>query len=509
MGLGIMIWWGLKEIFSDRRFLLSVIIGMLISLFTIPLLMDAVGRFKEGNLLSALPISEKMVKIAVVGEHPLIAELENNSMVEVVRTDEATALELLKEGKVHGVFIVNSTSGSFIGRGIPLSNLAESAVKDAVDKFFRKDSKPLFNLQSDLGLEELLRSLLAPFLMLTPLFIWSLPIIQSVAYERENKVVEVIFASPTRRAEVLASKVLSNLIFAMVLGAVWMLLVPFFGLHFSNSLGVYIILVSMALLVIVMNALVSSIASNANEATLASSISSTIIITLFFSIAILKVFPATEMAAKLSPATYIAEQVSGEATPFPFNLMLVMYIISATAFLLALSAFSTEAFAFSLKPGLNQLYEGMLEILHSKMKAAFAMGFVAFSITLPVELVAIGLTFFIIGPSAFLLLLSATAAEEGLKAVALNVLKPKKLNEGAALGALVGLAFGISESLLLAPVLELMILVRIVPILVHTVCSSIVGAGYAKKYFALSIILAILLHMSYNLYLIRQAMGMQ
>ncbi len=504
MGISIMTWWGLKEIFSDRRFLLSVMVGMLISLFTIPLLMDAVGRFKEGNLLSALPISEKMVKIAVAGEHPLIAELENNSMAEVVRTDEETAFKLLSEGRVHGVFIVNSTSGRFIGRGIPLSNLAESAVKDAVDKFVRKDNKPLFNLKSDLGLEELLRSLLAPFLMLTPLFIWSLPVIQSVAYERENKVVEVIFAAPARRVEVLASKVLSNLIFAMLLGAIWMLLIPFFGLHFSNPVGVYIILISMALLVIVMNALVSSIASNANEATLASSISSTIIITLFFSIAILKVFPATEIAAKLSPATYIAEQVSGGATPFPFDLMLVIYIISATAFLLALSAFSTEAFAFSLKPGLNQLYEGMLEILRSKERAAFAMGFVAFSITLPVELAAIGLTFFLIGPSAFLLLLSATAAEEGLKAVAVNVLKPKEAGEGAVLGALVGLAFGVSESLLLAPVFELMVLIRVVPIVVHAACSSIVGAGYAKRYFAVSVILAILLHMGYNLYLIRQ-----
>jgi ABC-type Na+ efflux pump permease subunit len=497
-----MTWWGLKEIFSDRRFLLSVIVGMLISLFTIPLLMEAVGRFKEGNLLSALPISEKMVKIAVVGEHPLISELQENSMVEVVRGDEATALRLLNEGKVHGVFIVNSTSGKFIGRGIPLSNLAESAVKDAVDKFVRKDNKLLFNLKSDFGLEELLRSLLAPFLMLTPLFIWSLPIIQSVAYERENKVVEVLFAAPTRRVEVLASKVLSNLIFAMLLGAVWMILVPFFGLYFSNPIGVYVILISMALLVITMNALVSSIASNANEATLASSISSTIIITLFFSVAILKVFPSTEIAAKLSPATYIAEQVSGGGTPFPFNLMLVVYIISATAFLLALSTFSTEAFTFSLKPGLSQLYEGMLEILRSKNRAAFAMGFVAFSVTMPIELVAIGLTFFIMGPSVGLLLLSVTATEEGLKAIALKVLKPKELFEGAVLGALVGLAFGVSESLLLAPVIEMMILIRIIPIFVHTICSGIVGAGYARRHFTLSIILAILLHLSYNFYLV-------
>lgn len=509
MGLGVMTWWELKGIFSDRRFLLSVIVGMLISLLTIPLLMDAVGRFKEGNLLSAMPISEKLVRVAVVGDSPVIAELENNSMVEVVRTDNATAFELLDEGKVHGVFIVNSTSGNFTGRGIPLSNLAESAVKDAVDKFFRKSSAPLFNLKSDLGLEDLLRGLLAPFLMLTPLFIWSLPIIQSVAYERENKVVEVIFASPTRRVEVLASKVLSNLIFSMVLGVIWMLLVPFAGLHFSNPLGVYIVLVSMALLVIVMNALVSSIASNANEATLASSISSTVIITLFFSIAILKVFPSTEIAAKLSPATYIADQVDGGTMPFPTTLMFVVYIISATAFLLALSAFSTESFAFSLKPGLNQLYEGMMEILRDKKEAAFAMGFVAFSITLPFELVAIGLTFFLIGPSVFLLLLSATAAEEGLKAIAVNVLKPKRIEEGAVLGALVGLAFGVSESLLLAPVFELMLLIRIVPILVHTVCSSIVGAGYSKKYFAVSIILAITLHMMYNMYLIRQVMGMR
>jgi len=504
MGLGAMVWWGLRTIVSDRRFLLSIAVGMLISLITIPLLMNAVSSFKEGNLLSALPISAGMVKIAVVGDHPIVSELEKNSMVEVVSTDEATAMSLLDEGKVHGVFIVNSSGGSFIGRGIPLSNLAESAVKDAVDKFLRKDVKSSFNLKSDLGLEGLLRSLLAPFLMLTPLFIWSLPVIQSIAYERDNKVVEVLFATPASRFEILASKILTNLIFAMVLGALWMYLVQFFGLNFSNPFGVYIVLSSMALLIITMNALVSSIASNPNEATLASSISSTIIITMFFSIAILKVFPATEIAAKLSPATYIAEQVSGESTPFPVNLMLVIYIITATAFLLTLSAFSTEAFAFSIKPGLVQLYEGMLEILKSKRKAAFAMGFVAFSVTMPVELVAIGLVFFIIGPSVFMLLLSLTAIEELLKAVAIHVLKPKKLKEGAILGGLIGLAFGVSESLLLAPVIEIVVLVRVVPILVHSVSSGIVGVGYAKKQFILALIIAITLHMAYNMYLVWQ-----
>lgn len=502
MGLGVMTRWGLRGIFSDRRFLLSVIAGMLISLLTIPLLMEAVSHFKEGTLLSALPLSQKMVKIAVVGNHPLLSELEKNSVVEVVGTDEATGMKLLEEGKVHGVFIINSTNGSFIGRGIPLSNLAESAVKEAVDSYFRKNEKPLFNLKQDLGLEELLRSLLAPFLMLTPLFIWSLPIIQGVAYERENKVVEVLLATPSRRFEVLASKIISNFLFAALLGVLWMVLVPFFGFHFSNPIGVYIILISMALLVITMNALVSSLASNANEATLASSISSTIIITLFFSIAILKVFPATEIAAKLSPATYIAEQVAGKPSPFPFNLMIVIYIITATAFILALSAFSTEAFAFAIKPGLTQLYEGMLEILRSRKRAAFAMGFVAFSITMPLEVIAIGLIFFLIGPVVGLLLLSVTLVEEGLKGFALRILKPAELREGALLGALVGFAFGVSESLLLAPIIEFAVLIRVAPILLHTLCSCVVGIGYAKKHFLLSLLLAVSIHLTYNIYLL-------
>ncbi|MEM3556140.1 MAG: ABC transporter permease [Candidatus Micrarchaeia archaeon] len=502
MGLKVMTWWGLRGIFSDRRFLLSVLAGMLISLLTIPLLMEAVSYFKEGTLLSALPISQKIVRIAVVGNHTLLSELEKNNVVEIVFADERSASELLREGRVHGVFIVNSTGGSFIGRGIPLSNLAESAVREAVDRYFRKDEKPLFNLKSDFGLEELLRSLLAPFLMLTPLFIWSLPIIQSVAYERENKVVEVLLATPSRKFEVLASKILSNFLFAALLGVVWMLLVPFFGFHFSNPLGVYIILISMALLIIAMNSLVSSIASNANEATLASSISSTIIITLFFSIAILKVFPATEIAAKLSPATYIAEQVAGKATPFPFNLLIIIYIITATAFILALSAFSTEAFTFAIKPGLTQLYEGMLEILRSRRKAAFAMGFVAFSITMPFEIIAIGLIFFLIGPVVGLLLLSVTIVEEGLKAFAVRILKPTEFKEGVLLGGLVGFAFGVSESLLLAPIVEFILLIRIAPILVHTLCSCIVGAGYSKKQFTTSFLLAVLLHLAYNVFLV-------
>ena len=494
--------WELRNILFDKKFMLSIIIGMFISLVTIPLLMQAVSYFKEGTLLSALPVSIKIIKIATVGEHPAINELEKDVMVDVVRTDEKNAFEMLGKKEVHGVFIVDSNSGKFYGRGVGLSNLAESSVRNAVDRILRKDVKPAFNLTPDLGLESLIKSLLAPFLLLTPLFLWSLPIIQSISYDRENKIIEILFATPASRKEILLAKVIANMLFAMLLGVVWINLVQLSGLNFSNPFGVYIIFLVIAFLIISMNALVSALSASVNEATLASSISSTIIVTLFFSVTTLKVFPATALLARLSPATYIAEQVGGGASSFPLNLILMLLIVIASALLLAISAFSTEAFAFAVKPGIKQLYEGMLELLKSKTKAAFAMGFVAFSITSPVQIIAIALIFLISRMNILLLLAVLVAIEEVFKALAITIIKPRKTNEGVLYGSLVGLAFGLSESILLAPIVDIFILIRIVPMVVHALSTGLFGIGYTNKNALASLLLAILLHLAYNLYLV-------
>jgi ABC-type Na+ efflux pump permease subunit len=511
----------LKSAFWDWRFLGTILLSFAATLFITGVLIDSVGSFTEGNLFSSLPISNKLVKVAVVeeGPNPSVAELEGITSTYVIKTDLRTAQRMLGAGEVHAIYIVNETSGRFIGSNRPVSVLAELSVKEAVDKVVRPDGSSNYEFGDDGGLQDLVKGLLTPILLFSPIFLLGLPIIQSIAYDRENRVLEVLFSAPIDRRRVLLSKVLANMLFIAIVGAVWVAIVYAFGFRFFNPFGVYLVLMAVSLLMVSMNALVSSISRNVQEATLGSSISSTIIFTTLFLITMLKVFPYASFLADVSPATYIARQVS-EASPFPVYPVLMILVVAFSALILALSAFSTEAFAFSVKPGIKQLYEGMIEIMGSGYRAAIGMGFVAFSLTMPVQLILFAIVLFTFGPRLLPLILLLALVEEGLKGIGTYVMKPDGVGQGALYGALIGLSFGIGESLLLVPVLGVSTPFRALAIAVHAICSAVAGASYGagvkscsqrkgcELLWALAgVAAATLLHGAYNYYLFLEATG--
>ncbi|MFH0817715.1 MAG: ABC transporter permease, partial [Candidatus Micrarchaeota archaeon] len=355
------------------------------------------------------------------------------------------------------------------------------------DKVVRSDGANKYEFEQDTGLSDLVRGLLTPILLFSPVFLWGLPIIQSIAYDRENKVLEVLFSTPIDRKRILLSKVLANMLFILIVGALWVGIVYFSGFRFYDPLGVFFVLLAVSFLMVAMNALVSSISRNVQEATLASSISSTMIFTALFLITMLRIIPQTQFLAEISPATYIARQVT-EAAPFPIYPVAALLIIGASALILALSAFSTEAFAFSVKPGIKQLYEGMIDILGGGYRASIGMGFVAFSLTTPVQFVASALLIFTFGINSLLpamLLILLALVEEFLKGIGTFVLKPNGMRHGLMIGALIGLSYGFGESLLFVPAAwvshsaRLIIVARVLAMLVHIMSSAVGAAVYA------------------------------
>ncbi|MEM3399618.1 MAG: ABC transporter permease [Candidatus Micrarchaeia archaeon] len=495
----------LKEILRDKRYLISVFLGMFLTLAMTFLILGFIGSFKEGTLLSSMPVSAKLAKIAVVVEsyHQSIDELEKSPSAYLIYADRENAFQMLGEGKVHGIYFVSENRGTFIGGRNPLSSLAEYIVQESVDRVVRRNAEERYEFREDAGLESLIKGLLSPILLLSPIFIWCLPVLQSISYDRERKTLEVLFATPLDRKSIILSKIGANFLFVAFLSFIWLSIVYLAGFRFSDPFGVHLILLVLGLLVISMNALVSTITTGVQEATLAASIISTAIFTVLFSITIFKAFPQTAAIADISPATYIAREVGEASAPFPINSLVILLIISASAILLAVSAFSTEVFAFSLKPGIMQLYEGMLQILGDKRKAAFGMGFVAFSLTTPAQLIVLGLLFFTSGANALLIMFGLVLVEETLKGLSIFALKPKNVHSGILYGALVGLSFGLSESSLYTPLVGLNIYLRAVPIFIHILSSAIVGMGYPKKLGIPSILLASALHFTYNYSLIR------
>jgi len=498
--------WELKQIVFDKQFLFKIAIGMVISLLLFPFLIETTSTFTEDLTAPSLPFSVKLVKIAVVSgqNSEVVSELEKNSMVNLVFTDAETALKMLERGEIHGSLAITGKDIDFLGRNVPLSNLAEAQVRGALSKTVKGDQESLKTFQKE-AIEPFIKSIISPFLLFFPLLLWCLPIIQSVSYDRENKMLEALYTLTIDRRKLFLAKVLANLAFAAGASAIWMFILSFFGLTFLDSIGVFVIVVAISLLIISLNGLVSTITSNVKNATLAAGITSSIVFSLLYIVSLLRISPVVAPIADLSPVTYVSLQVVGATAAFPFLALTLVFALSIAAIILSVAGFSAEKFAFSTNPGIQQLYEGMLEVLKKKSYAAIAMGFVAVCLTFPFQILAL-LTAFFLGGTFGIMLLILVAVEEVAKFIGIRLLKPQTLMEGIKYGGMVGLGFGLVESLFVLPFPSILP-IRLIFSSIHIVFGAIVGAGvfYKKQYAGL--IAAILLHALYNYTVIQIQLG--
>ncbi len=494
--------WELRQIFFDKGFLGKIALGMIISLLLLPFLLNSLSSFTENVSAPNLPFVYKIVSIGVVGENQLIRQkLDDNTLLNILHLESADATRKLSSGEIVGVLYLTEKSANFVGNNGPLASLAELHIRDAVDDALRPERGESVKAIQKESIEPFVKGIIAPFILFSPLLLWCLPIIQSISYDRENKMLEALFSLPIERKRIFLAKVLANFIFAAIAGFAWLMILAFFGLVVNNLPGVWVVMSLISLLIISLNGLVSTISSNVKNATLAAGITSTIVFSFLFIISLLRINPYLSQFSAISPITYISYQVSAIPAAFPFNTFLVLMVLIATAIVLSIAAFSTEKFAFSLNPGISQLYEGMQELLKRTEYSAIAMGFVAFSLTFPVQVIALGIVLFV-SSSAWAVILILAGIEEFLKFIAIKIISPNKLLNGLLYGALIGAAYGLAESLLFAPFLPVLHL-RIIPIIAHAIFTALAGAGVALKrpYFGLAA--AILAHFIYNFTVLR------
>ncbi|MFH0972071.1 MAG: ABC transporter permease [Candidatus Micrarchaeota archaeon] len=493
--------WELRQIFLDGGFLGKIAIGMLISLLLLPFLLNSISSFTESVNAPNLPFVYKIVNVAIVGENSEIEKfLAGDTLLNVAKLSGEEAKRRLAAGDVVGVAYLSKDGLNFVGNNKPESNLAELHVRDAVDKVIRRDRNLAVKSIQKESVEPFVKGIIAPFVIFSPLLLWCLPIIQSISYDRENKMLEALFSLPIKRRKIFLAKVFANFLFAAFACAIWLAVLAIFGLTVSDYMGVWAILSLISLLIISMNGLVSTISSNVKNATLAAGIASTLVFSFLFILSLLRINPYLAEYSMISPVTYISYQVSGLASPFPWSIVIILVLIAAAAIILSISAFCTEKFAFSLNPGIMQLYEGMREIWPRTEYSTFAMGLVAFSLTFPVQAIALGFMLFI-SSSFWIALLILAGVEELLKLLPLRMIGPKNLKEGAYLGAIIGIGYGIGESVLFAPFIPLDIL-RIVPIIAHAIFSAIAGMGVSRKHPWAGLVAATILHFIYNFWVI-------
>ncbi|MCX8166419.1 MAG: ABC transporter permease [Candidatus Micrarchaeota archaeon] len=513
----------------EVRYLLSILITLLITVALSNTMLDISKAFKEGELASALPIVTKLATLGIVNdtERPLINEIQKSNSLYVIYYDSLDKAYIdLNSNLIHAVLIINNNSITLVLGNNKMNTFIEQVIRTTIDKHLRKDS-PAFELKDDVGLEELLKGILLPIMLFSPLFLFSIPIIQSVAYDRENKLLEILYTLNISKSQVYLGKLFAAIIFSSMLCFLWLLILQFVGYKTYNFIEVYIIVVCVAALIVSINGMISTISSSVQEASLSASIVSTIIFVILFGSMLFKLIKPLESISNLTPTTYISSSVSQYQTNFPFFPLFFIIVLIAVFVLMGTAAFITEKFAFSQKPGIDEIFTGTMSLIHNDVLRRIIAALFSYIITIPIQVLLVLTIFFLafsIGFYRFLTVLDLFAiiaivlfssSEELMKGYSVRAIINSKSNAtkfdqftGLKEGFYIGLLFGVFELLtfiLLANVsadvvLRRLLFPRLVALVIHTLSSSVLGAMLASgNSFTKSFFFASIIHSFYNL----------
>ncbi|MEM3373180.1 MAG: ABC transporter permease [Candidatus Anstonellales archaeon] len=522
----------LKNIF-EIRYLLSILITLLITIALSNTMLDISKSFKEGELGTALPIVSKLATVGIYNTSysEIVNELEKSNSLHVIKYSSLEqAYSHLKDNKIHAILIVDTNSSTLILGNNKMNTFIEQIVRTTLDNHFRKDKNNAFELKDDVGLEELLKGILLPIMLFSPLFLFSIPIIQSIAYDRENRIIEILYSLNINKKYVYLGKLLAAIFFSAIMCFLWLLIMNLFGYTTYNFIEVFIIVVCIAALIVSINGMISTISSTVQEASLSASIVSTVIFVILFGSMLFKLVKPLEGISNLTPTTYISSSVSSyqkEFPVFPFLLVIVMTLIFA---LMGTAAFTTERFAFSQKPGIDEIFTGTLNIISNNYLRRFIAALFSYVITIPVQVMLV-LTIFFLGFSigfqrffsfidiiAILAIITFSFSEELMKGYSIRALIFSKINKQTTLenhekiglieGFFIGFLFGLFELVTffimvkVSPeiVISRLLFPRIIALLIHVISSIALGIIYSKYHnFKFALAFASLIHSLYNL----------
>ena len=510
------IWNEFKGIF-EQRYILSIITTLVITLVMSSSMIGIVKSFKEGDLGTSLPLVTQLATIGVynTSPHMSIELLEHGSSIHVVKIyDQITGHRMLATGQLHGLYLVNSTGSQLFLANSKMSTFVEQVMRSVLDKSYRKGDSDQFEFKDDMGLEDLMKGILAPILLFSPLFLFSVPAIQSIAYDRENKILEVLFSLNIRKDHIYLAKVLATMLFALLVGFIWLMFVYFYGFTFHDLFGVYIILGSVTLLVVAMNSMVSTISSNVQEASLSASILSTLLFVLLFGAMLFKLVKPLEIISRLTPTTYISGDISVQTQFFP--IMPVVAVLASTVVftLMGMAAFCTEKFAFGQRPGIYELFTGTVKMIRNKLLKRFTATFFSYLFTVPLQIMIFLSIFFVatqlrassVDVLVIAVLIGFSAGEELLKGYSIRALTEENPRSGLVNGFWVGLIFGIMEFstvmwfVSMGPNVDLMSIgsQRLVAVCLHVIASSVYGYMLSRSNSTNALLSSSVVHAIYN-----------
>ncbi len=335
-------------------------------------------------------------------------------------------------------------------------------------------------------------------IMFLPLFMSGGLLTDSVVSEKEKKTGEMLLVLPTKRRNIILGKMLAVFLVTVTQIVLWILV--FFAMGKIGSLYTIFPLILAAFFVISLSLLISVYSQNYKESALLVTVSYVIIFAFMFGASILYISQLKSVSL-LSPLSMVIGLEEGSLTIMD-TLYSTLPVLSLSFLCLALSAylFKKDSFYFGPRPGILDLIPDVLSKIGRGNVASLALGLLSLFGAMAVEVI-LGFFlyfFFSIEMAVVILFIAAVGIEEYLKYLAMSP------NRSKFSGAFVGAGFGLAEAFISGVTLFTMlmpgemILLRILPLFVHTASSGTLGYFRNKGRTKEGFIMAFIIHLVYN-----------
>jgi len=420
---------------------------------------------------------------------------------------------------------------SITNSAIRKSALGVESVNILIDRHF---TKPVIIEHDGNRYSSFFLGYLIPIVLFFPIFMSSSLVIDSVVGEKERKSIESLLVAPLKRSWILYGKFIAIFGFITLQVLIWLAALSAQGIAIGSIGKVFLLLVSVNLALTSTAFFLATYSRNVKEANILMMLLYVFIFVALIISLSLEFFNPHRIFEFL-PFNALSRLATGEGVNGVryISIIVVLGFYSTMALRAAEKLIHRDDIVYGPRPSLMALLtDSVAEVMgrFSERPAlgtsivALSSGIIAIPIALALEIGVGIVALYLFGygtNSLFLMVVLFALIEEGLKPIGLFALQrgENKIDKGASgafFGALSGLSFFVAENFFVivfliasAPsmVFRVLALRTGSTMLIHMISSGIVGIGISKKQTARRlpiyyILLAALIHASYNLVLV-------
>jgi ABC-2 type transport system permease protein len=555
----------ITDIISDRKYMASLLIQLLLIFMVIPTFSSYLAE--EGFRLPA-PTMKSFVSVGLVdlsnGASILLESLQGNERLVIMHYPELNeARKDLSRGKIAALLVLEEGYDEDSLRRLPLtlyvsaSSIKADSARDAIERSLKEASDILSSMRRQkLGVDstnimvqrQFLRPVvieregsryssfflgyLIPIVLFFPIFMSSSLIVDSVVGEKERRTIEPLLASPLKRSWILYGKFVAIFGFITLQVLVWLVALTVQGIAIGNILLVFLLLVAVNFALTTTAFLLATYSRSVKEANILMMLLYVFVFVSLITSLGLEFFNPRGFY-EIIPFNSLSRLATGEGTNglIYFLMITLLGVYSTLAFSGADRLIQRDDIVYGPRPSpmvllADSFFRIMLRFAERPVLGISIVSLTSGALSIPLALaleIAGGIIIlFALGystQSLFLMVVLFALIEELLKPMGLYALRGRgvrigKPASGAFYGALSGLGFFAIENAFIIffllfsipSIISWILALRTgSTMIIHLISSGIVGLGLSRSNRGLPfghVVIATLIHSFYNLALV-------